>query len=220
MKTKILIMPNIENNININKKYVKAIEMSNGIPILATYTSLENVEEYIDFCDGILLSGGGDVNSEILKIEKNKLNDNVPLIRDEFEIEIIKRAIEKDIPMLCICRGIQILNVACGGTLVQHINGHSGNKIDYHHKIIIKKESRLFESVQDVVLDVNSAHHQVIAKLGENLMINAFSNDGYIEGIESTKNKYILGVQWHPEYLIEKSERNLNIFKEFIKHCK
>ncbi len=219
MIPKILITPNFENNqIMINENYVKSIENVNGIPILATYSNNKNIDEYLKICDGVLFSGGGDINTEIINVRSNSYNEPVPLIRDEFEISILKKCIERDIPILCICRGIQVLNVAMGGTIFQHIEGHNGNKEELHHKILIKRDSKLFNAVKDIEIKVNSVHHQAINKLGKGLKITAFSNDGYIEAVESINNTFVVGVQWHPEYLI-KCEEQLNIFKEFIKFC-
>ncbi len=220
MKPKILIVPNIEDNkISIDKKYIRAIEVAGGIPLMLTYTDDINVDEYLKLCDGVLFTGGGDVNTTILNIEDNIYNDAVPLVRDIVEIKLIKKCIDMDIPTLCICRGVQVLNVATGGSLIQHILNHTADKQKLHHDVLIKKDSKLFEAINDVELKVNSYHHQVIGNIGNDIKICSFSKDGYVEAIECINKKFILGVQWHPEYLIDKCTKNCNLFKLFIKHC-
>ncbi len=220
MKPKILVTPNIEDiKLTINENYIRGIELAGGVPILASYMEYEHIDEYLDLVDGVLFSGGDDINVKFLNEEPNEYNNPVPLRRDEFEIELLKKCISRDIPTFCICRGIQLLNVVCKGTLFQNIENHMGKKEEISHKVLIKKDSLLFEAIEDVELEVNSMHHQVINKLGDNLKINSFSSDGYIEGVESKVNKFVVGVQWHPEYLIDSCNRNLNLFKLFIKYC-
>ncbi len=221
MKPKILITPNIEGiKLTINENYIKSIQLAGGIPLLATYVNNYNVDEYLKMSDGILFSGGDDINVQFLAEDEYYKNNPVPIIRDEFEMQLLKKCIEENIPTLCICRGIQVLNVVCGGTLLQHIDNHMGEKEKLHHKVLIKKDSLLFDAVQDVELTVNSAHHQVIKKVGKHLKISSFSRDGYVEAIESTKNKFILGVQWHPEYMYDTCPRTRKIFKKFIEASK
>ncbi len=220
MKPNILITPNIEGiKLTINENYVRAIELAGGIPLLASYADMKNIDEYLEICDGVLFSGGDDINVEFLNEEPNEKNNAVPIKRDEFEIELLKKCIEKDIPTFCICRGVQVLNVVCGGTLFQHIENHMCEKEEISHKILIKRNTLLFEAIGDVELEVNSVHHQALNKIGNNLKISSFSSDGYIEAVESINNKFILGVQWHPEYLVDNGNRNLNLFKLFIKYC-
>ncbi len=220
MNPKILITPNIEGiKLTINENYVKSIQLSGGVPILAVYVNDYNIDSYLKMCDGVLFSGGNDINLHFLDERKNLKNNPVPIIRDEFEMNLLRKCIEKDIPTFCICRGTQVLNVVCGGTLFQHINNHMGIKEKVHHKVLIKKDSLLFDAVKDVELDVNSVHHQAVNKIGENLKISSFSRDGYVEAIESTKNTFILGVQWHPEYMYSTCSRNKKIFDKFIETC-
>ncbi len=220
MKPKILITPNLEDiKFTINENYVKSIQLSGATPILATYVNNYNIDEYLKMSDGVLFSGGDDVNLKFLDEKENFNNNAVPLIRDEFEMQLLKKCIEQDIPTFCICRGTQVLNVVCGGTLFQHIENHMGDKSKLHHKVLIKKDSLLFGAVQDVEMNVNSVHHQAINKVGENLKISSISSDGYIEAIESTKNTFILGVQWHPEYMYESCRHNKAIFKKFVETC-
>lgn len=221
------------NNIKFNKinyTYIDAIKKAGGVAIiLPVVDDKESINRYLNVLQGIVLTGGEDVSPLLYGQEPSREVDTISFDRDRMEMEIIKEAYSKDIPILGICRGIQIINVALGGTLYQDIYkeipesiGHiSGFSIGgAYHSIDIVKDSIMYEIFNKDRIQVNSQHHQSVKDLGENLKINALSLDGVIEGIESTNDRFVLGVQFHPEAMIERHQEMLKIFNHFISYCK
>lgn len=208
--------------------YIRAVERNNGVPIIIP--NLENIEDLtqiIDKLDGIILSGGHDVNPRTYG-ERNSGNagkfDN---LRDACEIFITQYALEKDIPILAICRGFQILNITLGGTVHQDLKTegylcHSlsnANRNEASHSLKIMENSPLFEIFNREEIWVNSYHHQGINLLGRNLKVAATSEEGLVEAIFLEDKKFVLGVQWHPEMMYDNKDMNM-IFKKFINSCK
>jgi putative glutamine amidotransferase len=171
--------------------------------------------------DGLIISGGVDINP---KLYSNSIDPTVKKIeprRDELELKLLDIAIKKKVPILGICRGMQLINVYFGGTLYQDI---PKLKLKYPHKstifpltrVKIEKRSKLFKILNRSTIYVNSIHHQAVDKLGKNLRVNAYDRNRIVEGIESVDNRYLIGVQWHPEYIFYKEESR-KIFDSFIK---
>ena len=213
----------------INYTYIDAIKKSGGIPIiLPIVNEVELLDRYLDILQGIILTGGEDASPLLYGEEPIREVDTICFQRDNMEIEIIKRAYEKSIPIFGICRGIQMINIALGGTIYQDIYrqipnslGHiAGSSIEGgYHTIEIVKDSIMYEIFNKERIQVNSQHHQSVRDLGKNLKINSYSLDGIVEGIESTDDRFILGVQFHPEALIDQHDEFLNIFRYFISYC-
>lgn len=206
-------------------KYIEAIKRVGGIPLVIPYIDLEiRKDEFFDLFDGFLLSGGGDVHPMFYGEEPRKTEKVIPE-RDKFEIEIVKKCFENKKPILGICRGLQVMNVSMGGTLIQDIESYIEHKqsAPYNkltHSIIIDKKSQLYEIFGKEELMVNSFHHQAIRKLGEELKISAKAKDEIVEAIESEKHPFFIGVQFHPEHLFEENEIFFNLFKSFVECCK
>ena len=207
----------------IRANYVNSIINSNGLPLMLP-SKPELAAAYFKLVDGILLTGGDfDIDPEIYGKKRHKAVTLLDKPRTNFEIKITKLALKKNKPILGICGGQQLLNVALGGSLVQHINKTNikheqvepRNKPS--HKVKIKLESKLFKIVKKEKFKVNSAHHQAIKNLGKNLKINATAEDGIIEGVELLNHKFFVGIQWHPEFFI--SDCDKKIFQAFIKAC-
>lgn len=213
--------------------YVRAIEKVNGVPmIIPPIVSTENVMDFLESVDGILLSGGNDVNPN-LYADRPSFTTRIGPFRDEFEIELIKKAVDLKKPLLAICRGIQILNVALGGTLIQEVQKISALKHSWvsnndveipwwmaTHTVEIK-EGTLLEKIFEVKeLQVNSFHHQAVKDLGKELVVSAFSPDGIIEAIEHTNHPFCVGVQWHPEGMVEFHKEQLKLFEAFVNAAK
>lgn len=159
----------------------------------------------VEMCDAIVLSGGIDVHPRFYG--SNQLDypnaDDFDEKRDQFELNALRTALEKNIPVLGICRGMQLINVAMGGTLVQDLGTrndiHRGGP-DKRHEVHVEEDTILADFVGVKEGDVNSAHHQALDILGKDLRINCYAFDGTIEGIEGTvQGKFLLAVQWHPE---------------------
>jgi putative glutamine amidotransferase len=192
--------------------------------------------DVISRADGILLAGGGDVNPALFGEAPHPTFDAAESGRDDYEIELIRRASERDLPLMAICRGIQVLNVARGGTLVQDIpselTGTLEHKlavpphaaVDLAHEVWIEKDSLLSRIVGDSLksddtCDVNSRHHQSVKALGEGLVTTATAPDGVIEAIEDPSRRFLLGVQWHPENFYRTGEFR-SLFEGFVEACK
>ena len=173
----------------------------------------ESPRAVIDTIDGVLLTGGGDVDPAFYGQERHPSVDDAEAGRDEFEIDLARRAMEADLPVLAICRGAQVLNVAAGGTLVQDIP--SAVKTDLTHSLELPKDclahdihvvsdTRLHAALGGAIdasraCHVNSRHHQSVGSLGRSLVASATAPDGVIEGIEAPEARFCVGVQWHPE---------------------
>jgi putative glutamine amidotransferase len=159
----------------------------------------------INDCDALILSGGIDVHPVFYGSSKLDFPnaDEFDKDRDRFEIDIFEQALQRNIPVLGICRGLQLINVAQGGTLIQDLAArneiHRGNP-DKRHEVHVEDDTLLLEWAGTREGDVNSAHHQAIDKLGKDLRINCYAFDGTIEGVEGTvPGKLVIAVQWHPE---------------------
>jgi gamma-glutamyl-gamma-aminobutyrate hydrolase PuuD len=176
----------------------------------------------LDTIDGLLLTGGGDVDPRLYSggIDSAQRVDRV---RDDFEIELIRRALARDLPILGICRGIQILNVAHGGTLKdlredeELANTHSIDLNSFRaHEVTVAPGSALAAIVGDSVRTVNSFHGQAVDRLGESLTVAASSPDGIIEAVERRDRRFVLATQWHPEIHALEDEKALAIFQAFV----
>lgn len=171
--------------------YQDALRRAGARPVTITKQSLISD---IETCDGLLIPGGRDVDPSWYG-ESNELSQLPDTERDALEIALIKIAMDKDMPVLGICRGHQLLNVAMGGSLIQHVNHHVTDK----HNVTIISRSKHLSFIKDGQIYVNSLHHQAVDRLGTGLIATAFSDDDIIEAIESPRHKWVLGVQWHPE---------------------
>ncbi len=188
----------------------------------------QNIENYISKIDGLLLTGGLDVDPSLYNEKRIKECNQSDKDFDLSTIALIKEAIKQHKSILGICRGCQLLNVALEGSLFQDqkfdkrenkdLNHFDLTHIDTpSHQIIINKESKLFNIFKSQILDVNSLHHQSINQVGKDLSLCALSIDGGVEAIEhSDKNYFCIGVQWHPETLISKTDLMFPLFKEFV----
>lgn len=205
-------------SLSLKEAYVKSIRKAGGIPILLS--PFMEVDDALEIVDGILFAGGGDIHPKHYREEIGPKIRSIEPYRDEFEIELFKKSLEKGIPILGICRGAQLINVALGGTLYQDLASEVVNSMkhdwfvrgedllprDYPiHRVKIKLNTKLFEILKpnvanDAVLEVNSYHHQAIKRLGEGLKATAYAPDGVIEAVEMGEG-FVIGVQWHAEWM-------------------
>ena len=220
MKTKIAIagrcMKDKDYTYNyVNTDYLKMLETMNavGIPVFPFMSH----EEAALTCDGLLLPGGADLNPKLYHQQPDSSVSEFFDEIDDLDLRLIHAFMKQNKPILGICRGLQVLNVAFGGTLVQDIPNHNQKADRYQltHKVTINKDSELYTLVGES-LPVNSLHHQIIDQLGDGLNAVAFSPEGYIEAIEQPN---ILAVQWHPEALMNES-LHMKIFEAFVQKCK
>jgi len=199
-----------EGTSRIADAYVNAVVKAGGTPVLIPLITNEAaLDEILQRMDGLILSGGGDIYSPLFGEELHPTVESYDLERDRYEIALVKRAAERQIPILGICRGCQMINIAFGGTLIQDIPSQIPESAVNHnqeeareiatHSVKITPESQLYQIVHTEQIMVNSFHHQAIKNAAPGFAVVAQAEDGVIEAIESTEGKAILGVQWHPE---------------------
>ena len=212
------------------ENYKKAIE-GHGGDVCFLVRNEKSIVEFVDDIDGLLLPGGGDIHPENFNQEWHPKIKYVNADRDELELSLFEEAYKKDIPVLGICLGIQIMNVAMGGSVYQDIDTvypkealthQKINKKDSEHTIEIEPNSRLLKIIGESVVDVNSAHHQAVDDIGEGFVVTAHSSDGIVEAIENQSRAFMIGVQYHPERMLstqEFREHSNKLFREFIKEA-
>lgn len=210
----------------LRKNYVDSVAKFGGTPITLPHI-LKRVDEYIEMLDGLLMTGGfydvdPSVYGEKAKSDKVIQKDS----RTNFELSIFKKAFDKGIPILGICAGEQIMNVALGGTLIQHIPDVIDNCLEHEqdtpkhetsHIITVDKDSKLHAIVGNDNFQVNSTHHQAVKAPGNGLKVVATAPDGVIEAIEHESHRFCIGVEWHPEY--QSIPEDEKIFEHFVKAC-
>lgn len=212
-------------------KNINAIIKNGGIPVIIPVNAgLDTIDTYLDKIDGVYFIGGHDVHPYYYGEEPIKEIGIIHPIRDEFEIELFKRAFERKLPILGVCRGCQIINVAKGGTLYQDIysqikdcKGHSPSGIDTqdgYHTVKISQPSKLYQIMKEETAFVNSFHHEAVKELAKGFKCCAYSKDSLLEAFEYDGEQFCLGIQWHPECMIEKYPKFNEIYKAFIESCK
>ncbi len=209
---------------SICQDYIYAIEESGGLPfVIPAHFNKNLIEDYIGTIDGLLITGGIDVHPLLYNENPIRECGDFDYEVDILHIELIKTAIKKNIPILGICRGLQLINVTLGGSLYQDIgqiensNGHMFMRDESQivHIVNIQKDTILHRLYGDSIY-VNSMHHQAIKDLGKNLTVSAYSEDKIVEAIEYKDKPFIMGVQWHPEAMLKKHHSMKKIFDLFI----
>lgn len=210
----------------IRKEYTDAILEAGGLPVCLPYTSNQEViSSILNQVNGVLLSGGEDIDPLIYGEEPSPKIGKINPERDAFEVCLTRFALNQNLPILAICRGQLLLNVAAGGTLYQDVYAESGATLQHKqlgprdhasHRVKVKSKTRLHEIVKADTLLVNSFHHQAVKKLAPGFRISAEASDGVIEAIESTNHAFVIGVQWHPGSLITKDIYSRAIFRAFV----
>lgn len=214
---------NSEGQICVNQAYLGAIWESGGNPSVLPYTTDESeLEEFCDFFDGFVFCGGEDIDPTHYGQEKHPETKSCCPQRDAFELAIFPIAFRTGKPILAICRGEQLINVALGGTLHQHVEGHIQKtpREVTEHPIKVLEGSLLHKIIGETDIYANTLHHQCVCDLADGLVCNAVSSDGYIEAYHHANHRFCLAVQWHPECFYEKAESSSKIFKAFISACK
>ena len=213
------------------ENYLFSVEKAGGIPlVLPIYNDPESISRYAGMCDGYIIPGGIDVNPLTYGENPHALTGMSRQDYDQFEIDMIHAVMEKKKPILGICRGIQIINVAFGGTLYQDVSLHSKDTFRHQqaetmpggvsHKVLIENPS-ILGSLYGSELYTNSYHHQAIKDLGSGLKITARAEDGIIEAVEAEDYPFLLAVQWHPEVFVKcENKVMLPIFEKLIEVSK
>ena len=216
----------------MSQRYIRALTAVGALPWMIPLVGdePETLRGIYERLDGVFLPGGADIDPANYGEERHERCDKGDPARDEVELTLVRWAIAEGKPVLGVCRGLQLVNLAAGGTLYQDLAEQMPGSIkhDYFpfggryardflaHDVSIGANTKLAEIFGAGPLKVNSMHHQGVRKLGDHLVASAVAPDGLIEGIESTNGNYIVAVQWHPEVLLEKDESTRRLFASFI----
>ncbi|MEK4713954.1 gamma-glutamyl-gamma-aminobutyrate hydrolase family protein [Sporosarcina sp. FSL K6-5500] len=214
----------------LKNTYVQAVIRAGGLPMIVPVGLEQDVEQLIEMFDGLLLSGGNDINPMLFNEEPHEYLGVVSPSRDSSELELARRMLKTGKPILGICRGLQVLNVAVGGTLYQDLYKQNDSPILQHiqkapnthcsHYVQLDKGSLLESIAGSERIQVNSYHHQSLKEVPSDFKVTGVASDGIVEAIESTDEQFVLGVQWHPEALSAAGDAvSLRIFERFISEC-
>ena len=203
--------------------YVGAIRRSGGHPVIIP-PGEPDVCSYIDLIDGFVLAGGGDIEPHHFGQEQHPRNSDIDPERDLTELEMTRALIEQRVPTLGICRGIQVLNVALGGDLIQHLEDRVGTDVRHRkdggeailHSVRAEPGSRVAEVCGDTAFEVSSKHHQAAGRMAAGLKATAWTSDGIIEAIEMEGHPEIIAVQWHPEETAAEDKKQQALFNWLI----
>lgn len=215
----------------VSTTYTNAILAAGGLPaILPTNIAAENWPALVGKMDGFMFVGGGDIEPRRYGAPEAPDSYGFSTERDDFELGFLPLVLAADKPLLAICRGLQVLNVGLGGTLIGDIPSQcpQAQKHDQFtsprdtlaHSVSVQPGSLLARALGSTELKTNSLHHQSILQPAGSLVVNAQAPDGILEGVELPGKRFVLGVQWHPEELFTSQEAMLNIFRAFIAACR
>jgi putative glutamine amidotransferase len=215
---------------SLTRKYAEGVLQAGGVPLIVPHNLDEDsLHVVLDRLDGLLLSGGGDIDPVLFGEELHPATCEIEPDRDRVELTLARWVVERDVPFLAICRGVQVLNVALGGTLVQDIPSQVPDALQHSfdrkttprdylaHPVKIDPSSQLARVMQLENAQSNSWHHQSIKQAAEGLLVTAVAPDGVIEAVEVPERRYAIGVQWHPEWLFEKRVEHQRLFEELVR---
>ena len=207
----------------LRENYASAVAGAGGLPVLLPHEP-EQAEAYLGLIDGLIVTGGAfDVDPAIFGASMRHASVTTKDRRTAFELAVTRGAAAADKPVLGICGGQQLLNVALGGTLIQHIpdevpgalaHEQPNPRTEAGHVVKVTEGTLLYRITGAAELPVNSAHHQAVKELAPGFVVDAVAPDGVIEGIEDPRRRFLIGVQWHPEYAI--SDGDVRLFSAFI----
>ena len=215
----------------VNSAYLSAVQQVGGVPVvLPPQLSAASLARIARGLDGVLLTGGGDIDPAVFGEAPHPTVYEVAPSRDTLETTVVGIALERGLPILAICRGIQLLNVALGGTLFQDVGTDPGTELRHGqqeprdqptHKVRVAAGSLLAETLGADELEVNSMHHQSVKAPGKGLTAVAWAPDEIIEGIElDDRSRFVVGVQWHPEELVRHSEAARRLFAALVRSAR
>jgi putative glutamine amidotransferase len=199
--------------------YADAVRAAGAEPVLISTDHAADLGEL----DGLLLSGGFDLNPALYGQERHPEADEPNDARDRLELGLLHQAMEKDLPVLAICRGMQLFNVEHGGTLQQHMTGHEAHRVhpedrgEPAHEVTVEAGSKLAAIVGGSTAAVNSRHHQAVDRVGDGLVVSARAEDGTVEALERADKRFAVAVQWHPEDQAAGDAVQRRLFEEFVK---
>ena len=211
----------------MSRPYIIALEAAGAAPVLLPLAlGPETLKSVFSHLDGLFLAGGGDVNPACYGVPAHEKTDDIDDLRDYTEITLARWALDADLPILGVCRGVQTLNVSAGGTLLQDVTALVPGAIRHQyapekprsyvaHDLSTVPDSRL-AAILGPQARVNSFHHQAVQRAGEGLTVAALAPDGVIEALEGRGQRFTIGVQWHPEGLIHSDATMLGLFEAFV----
>ena len=219
-----------EKDIKLKNTYIHAIEASGGLPMVLPYTNDTHIMEYFtELCDGFLFTGGDDIAPDRYGEPLKDTCGEIQQFRDEFEFNMLHKVLKTSKPVLAICRGSQLVNVAFGGTLYQDIPSEKPSEVLHKqedfgstpiHFVKLIDDTPLSSLMKQDYMQVNSLHHQAIKKLGDRLEIMATAADGIVEALYLPGEQYLRAFQWHPERMFDTDVQSRLIFADFINACK
>ncbi|MBI4208244.1 MAG: gamma-glutamyl-gamma-aminobutyrate hydrolase family protein [Deltaproteobacteria bacterium] len=226
-RTSIPLRPGEPGSYFVREAYIRSLAEAGAIPVILPYLQDRNsIRTVVSSLQGILLTGGDfDIDPQFYGEKPHPKLGKLLRERTHFEMEMARAAMHRDLPILGICGGEQVINVLLGGSLYQDIvsqlpqtHPHQTSKEGKRtfHPVLIQPRTKLSRILGAQPLTVNSTHHQAIKILGKRLKANALAKDGVIEGFESPRHRFLIGIQWHPELLIERDPRHLKLFKAFV----
>ena len=213
----------------INAAYISAVEDAGAVPFIIPVSSdLEKTKKLIDLCDGLLFPGGEDIDPGYYGENPHKNLGEIRPEVDKFLFHSLLYALEQRKPALGICKGMQMMAVAMGGSLYQDIYSQREEETFLHrqsrrrtygvHQVQIDKDSRLFQILETEQIATNSMHHQSVRTLGKGLRLSAHTEDGIVEAVESLDGR-LIGVQWHPEEMVSESEAMKRLFQNLVQRA-
>ncbi|PQF34916.1 gamma-glutamyl-gamma-aminobutyrate hydrolase [Enterococcus faecium] len=213
----------------VNNDYIQSVAMCNGVPyIVPIIENDELIREQVTNIDGLILSGGHDINPLLWSEEPHYKLGEISSKRDTYDFKLLKFALEMKKPVLGICRGEQLINVAEGGSLYQDLSLMEGSYIKHNqqdvpsmptHTVEIKEGTKLHGILGEKTVLTNSFHHIGVNKLAKGYIVSATSKDGVVEAIEKEGEDFVIGVQWHPEMMTKSYDKMQNIFKALIEEA-
>jgi putative glutamine amidotransferase len=214
------------------RKYAEGVAQAGGIPVIVPHNLDEDaLRAVLVRLDGVVLSGGGDIDPALFGEAAHPATCEIEPDRDRIELMLARWMVERDAPFLAICRGIQVLNVALGGSLVQDIPSQVPDALQHSfdrkttprdylaHPVKIDPSSQLARIMQVEVARTNSWHHQAIKQVADGLQVTAVAPDGVIEAVEVAGRRYAIGVQWHPEWLCDERVEHRRLFEGLVQAC-
>jgi putative glutamine amidotransferase len=207
----------------LDRNYVRSVERAGGVPVIMPFfRSSVGARAFLDRLDGALFTGGADIHPRRWGEKKHPRTDILSPERETSDFLALRETLRRDLPTLCICCGHQELNVALGGSLHQHVTdlpGVQAHSDGARHPVAMIGDSRTRDILGTAQSIVNSWHHQAIRDIARSLVVTARSKDGLIEGVESPRHRFMIGIQWHPERM-EDDRRQQNLFRALVSEAR
>jgi putative glutamine amidotransferase len=215
---------NEEGRFTLNARYVECVRRAGGLPLLLP-PGEPRLEEALELFDALVMCGGPDVDPKLYGGRAHPQVYGLDPERDASDIALARELVARRVPALCICRGVQVLNVAFGGTLVEHLPDEVGEKVLHRgperayvpHEVRLEPRSHLAALLGAQPLSPASSHHQAVRKPGSGLEVVARAGDGTIEALEHREHERLIAVQWHPEYTAHEDPRQQRLFDELVR---